>query len=647
MKCIKNYRKMGLFLVLAGACMTLQAQVPNGINYQAMALDTAGNPLQNQTIGIRMGIVEQNSSNAPVYQETHALSTDASGIFSLQIGMGTATINTMDSVDWANSPVYLKVEIDRNGGANYSLIGFTEFFTVPYAFKAAYGADEDADPANELQSLSLQSGALSISDGNTVDLQSELLTFDVNRVLFADGRNNTGFSVPIDSTTAAANNTAFGHGTGNSSMSGNQNSLLGHRAGQSLTSGYANTYLGSLAGQKSTTAYGNVALGNGAGEKNLSGQHNVFVGDQAGKNALGAYNTIVGKSAGYSLTTGTNNVFVGTNAGVYNQVGHSNVFIGKDAGFNETGSNRLYIDNSNTSSPLIHGKFDTNELTVNGDLDITGNITQNGGPLSVNPDDNDSTNELQTLALNGHLLSISSGNDVTLPDEIDGDTTNELQTLSLAGNVLSISETNSITLPESDDSDSTNELQTLALVGRTLSISDGNSLLLPDEVDGDSTNELQTLSLAGNTLSLSNTNSVQLPSNSSSVGLDVGIQTFNPSGVNQEITITHNLGSVPAYFELNWYSHGPTNNGEATACYGNGIYTGSEYSSVTGTVPNTPWAGMQQSHLINSSIIYVLSHFRGFHWSAIVTELTSTHIKLKVNSFSRAQLIRFNWKAVK
>ncbi len=57
-------------------------------------------------------------------------------------------------------------------------------------------------------------------------------------------------------------------------------------------------------------------------------------------------------------------------------LGDKNVFIGTSAGYNETGSNKLYIDNSSTSSPLIYGDFGTADLTINGDLTVTGTITE-------------------------------------------------------------------------------------------------------------------------------------------------------------------------------------------------------------------------------------------------------------------------------
>jgi hypothetical protein len=42
--------------------------------------------------------------------------------------------------------------------------------------------------------------------------------------------------------------------------------------------------------------------------------------------------------------------------------------LGWRAGYNETGSNKLYIANSDTTTPLIYGEFDNEILNVNGKL---------------------------------------------------------------------------------------------------------------------------------------------------------------------------------------------------------------------------------------------------------------------------------------
>lgn len=114
----------------------------------------------------------------------------------------------------------------------------------------------------------------------------------------------------------------------------------------------------------------NLYVGEGAGNANdATGTDNVFIGYQAGYNNSSAdNNTFVGSGAGYTCTTGGTNTAVGFQAGYSNSTGTGNVFLGYQSGYNETGSNKLYIDNTNTTTPLIYGDFSTDEITVNGSL---------------------------------------------------------------------------------------------------------------------------------------------------------------------------------------------------------------------------------------------------------------------------------------
>ena len=76
-----------------------------------------------------------------------------------------------------------------------------------------------------------------------------------------------------------------------------------------------------------------------------------------------------------SITSGSQNTAIGLGAGSANSQGTGNVFVGYMAGSQETGSNKLYIDNSSTTTPLIHGDFDADTVTLNGDVKITGTLS--------------------------------------------------------------------------------------------------------------------------------------------------------------------------------------------------------------------------------------------------------------------------------
>lgn len=136
-------------------------------------------------------------------------------------------------------------------------------------------------------------------------------------------------------------------------------------------------------------------IGHNAGQSNTAGNNNVAVGARALFAAVsGNYSTAIGKGA-LENNTGTVNTALGAEAG-QNATGSFNVFIGPTVGMNETGNNKLYIDNSNTSSPLIYGDFGTNVLTVNGNLGVgTTNPTQ--AKLVVNG------SQAQTFASYGYL----------------------------------------------------------------------------------------------------------------------------------------------------------------------------------------------------------------------------------------------------
>ena len=133
--------------------------------------------------------------------------------------------------------------------------------------------------------------------------------------------------------------------------------------------GYRNTIVGYRAGSTNETGYQNTYIGCQAGEGNGDGHHNTMVGDSTGRSHWGDYNTFLGSEAGVR-GNGSSNTFLGAGAGGMGLNGDSNVFIGYQAGYDESGSNKLYIDNSNTTSPLIYGEFDNNILAINGKLGI-------------------------------------------------------------------------------------------------------------------------------------------------------------------------------------------------------------------------------------------------------------------------------------
>src|SRR5690348_12202644 len=91
------------FYVLASCFVfiALSAQVPQGVNYQAIARNAAGAPLPNANITVRFTILEGISPGIPQFQETHAATTNQFGLFTAKIGMGSVVTGNFSNIDWS------------------------------------------------------------------------------------------------------------------------------------------------------------------------------------------------------------------------------------------------------------------------------------------------------------------------------------------------------------------------------------------------------------------------------------------------------------------------------------------------------------------------------------------------------------------
>jgi len=190
---------------------------------------------------------------------------------------------------------------------------------------------------------------------NRVDINGTIKitggTPGLNKVLTSDANGLASWEAPAstvtsldDLTDAQNSNTSIfiGDNAGASDDGGNYNIAVGTESLALTTSGIRNISVGTYANGKNTTGNNNITLGYGTLRNNITGSNNTAIGDGAG---WGLYNN--------SSVNGC-------------------VLIGYQAGYNNVSDNKLYIDNSNTSTPLIGGDFSTNQVDINGTIKITG-----------------------------------------------------------------------------------------------------------------------------------------------------------------------------------------------------------------------------------------------------------------------------------
>lgn len=119
------------------------AQAPAFFNYQGVARNAVGNALVNKSIRLRLTIHEGSATGIPVYTETRLVTTNAFGLFNVQVG-GAGAISVSGSIagaDWKTGSKWMQVEIDPDGGTNLKDIGTTQLTSVPYALYTTQSGD--------------------------------------------------------------------------------------------------------------------------------------------------------------------------------------------------------------------------------------------------------------------------------------------------------------------------------------------------------------------------------------------------------------------------------------------------------------------------------------------------------------------------
>ena len=168
----------------------LFAQVPQGISYQAIALNGLGNPVVSSNVGIRLSILDNSASGTVLYSETQTKTTNAQGLFNLVIGQGTTGSGTFGTINWRTNSKFLKVEMDANGGSNYVLVGSTQLLSVPYAL----AADSLITSPGEGITLVSPNGTpyqVTVNDSGQLSLPTSGMTTTVPGTLFMYGSFNS------------------------------------------------------------------------------------------------------------------------------------------------------------------------------------------------------------------------------------------------------------------------------------------------------------------------------------------------------------------------------------------------------------------------------------------------------------------------
>ncbi|TAF72548.1 MAG: DUF1566 domain-containing protein [Bacteroidetes bacterium] len=127
------------------------AQSPSKFSYQAVVRNSSGALVTNGAVGVRLSIVQGSATGTVSYAETQTPTTNANGLFTIEVGGGTVTVGTFAGINWANGPYFLKSEVDPAGGTSYDIVTTSQMLSVPYALHSSSTSSVDwANVQNKL-----------------------------------------------------------------------------------------------------------------------------------------------------------------------------------------------------------------------------------------------------------------------------------------------------------------------------------------------------------------------------------------------------------------------------------------------------------------------------------------------------------------
>ena len=179
-------KKFYAILCIVIASLTqLQAQAPQGFNYQATVRNSSGDLIVNTNVYFKFNVIQGSQTAVPIFTETHYVPTDDAGQISLVIGEGTPSIGVFSDIDWSSGSLFLGIEL--NTGNGYIAMGTTQFYSVPYALyaeSAGSGGSSLPNGTNDGDRLIWDTNTSSwiVVNGNNSSTNIEIITGEINNI---------------------------------------------------------------------------------------------------------------------------------------------------------------------------------------------------------------------------------------------------------------------------------------------------------------------------------------------------------------------------------------------------------------------------------------------------------------------------------
>jgi hypothetical protein len=116
------------FIVCLAFCANTHAQ---NLTYNTVASDSIGQVHINQTISLRISIMQGGTSSPVIYSEKFVVTGDSLGVVSFTFGSGTVLSGALSNINWQSSN-YARIDCDPNAGNNFGKVGNSMVNTVTH-----------------------------------------------------------------------------------------------------------------------------------------------------------------------------------------------------------------------------------------------------------------------------------------------------------------------------------------------------------------------------------------------------------------------------------------------------------------------------------------------------------------------------------
>ncbi|MEO8235559.1 MAG: hypothetical protein ABI549_09120 [Flavobacterium sp.] len=217
-------KKIIILLVVSFFAITMNAQAPQKMSYQAVIRNAGNTLITNANLAMRISILQGTATGTAVYVETQTATTNVNGLVTLEIGAGVVVSGTFASISWGTNAYFIKTETDPTGGTNYTITGTSQFLSVPYAFFASNSGSSSQWGANGTDiynnnfgnvgiGLSIPTAKLDVI-GKTKTINLQVTTgAGTGKVLTSDASGNATWVTPVVAATNSYNKTSFGIST--------------------------------------------------------------------------------------------------------------------------------------------------------------------------------------------------------------------------------------------------------------------------------------------------------------------------------------------------------------------------------------------------------------------------------------------------